>query len=92
MLDTWEWETADATAAGAIDGVGMSYLHIDDGTALVVSIWEWPLLMTRKTISIDWLKKLNLTVIREQLSLRVRVEKENKSCRLYTYTEAENLS
>jgi hypothetical protein len=42
MLDTWEWETADATAAGAIDGVGMSYLHIDDGTALVVSIWEWP--------------------------------------------------
>jgi hypothetical protein len=26
----------------AIDGVGMSYLHIDDGTALVVSIWEWP--------------------------------------------------
>ena len=42
MLDTWEWETADATAAGAIDGVGMSYLHIDNGTALVVSIWEWP--------------------------------------------------
>ena len=42
MLDTWEWETADATAAGAIDGVGMSYLHRDDGTALVVSIWEWP--------------------------------------------------
>ena len=42
MLDTWEWETADATAAGAIDGVSMSYLHYNDGTALVVSIWEWP--------------------------------------------------
>ena len=42
MLDTWEWETADAKAAGAIDGVGMSYLHIDNGTTLVVSIWEWP--------------------------------------------------
>ncbi len=37
-LDAWGWETADATAAGAIDGVGMSYLHIDNGTALVVSI------------------------------------------------------
>jgi hypothetical protein len=42
MLDTWEWETANAKAAGAIDGVGMSYVHLDDGTELVVSIWEWP--------------------------------------------------
>ena len=51
-----------------------------------------PLLMTRMTISIDWLKQLNLTVIRQQLSLQLRVEKENKSGRLYTYTKMENLS
>jgi hypothetical protein len=42
ILHAWGWETPDAKAAGAIDGVGMSYVHLDDGTELVVSIWEWP--------------------------------------------------
>jgi hypothetical protein len=39
-LQEWSYDTADATAAGAIDGVVMTYLH-SDGTTLVVTVWEF---------------------------------------------------
>jgi hypothetical protein len=39
-LDAWDWDTADATASGAMDGVKLRYLH-SDGTILAVTVWEF---------------------------------------------------
>jgi hypothetical protein len=39
-LEDWEYDTADAKANGAIDGVAMLYRH-SDGAELTVTYWEW---------------------------------------------------
>jgi hypothetical protein len=39
-LRNWDYDTADATASGALDGVIMTYVH-SDGTPLQVTVWEF---------------------------------------------------
>jgi membrane protein implicated in regulation of membrane protease activity len=40
-LDSWERDTADARARGAVDGVNMFYRH-PDKPLLLVNVWEFP--------------------------------------------------